>query len=251
MSNLILNIDFTSIMFETLQTATNLSVPYTMDTFKKLIRKGIKGFLFLTLPDAAKQKSLLNCPVPNCNAVVFDGTCVGPRTEKIEERHRYEPKLISDNRMVRVVGSRLTRQIVANPMARQYLDKLSGMERTVGKVPGKVLRLDENEMLFHLLRSGSALEKAFSAYLSELVIVDGDHVAIPEYCQTMVNDIALNYCSVNGFIQLPNVQSRSLFQCVCLTNPQDESVLKEFCNIMPLLGNVLKHTPSEHVSTLH
>ena len=102
-------------------------------------------------------------------------------------------------------------------------------------------------MLFHLLCSGSALEKAFSAYLSELVIVDGNHVSIPEYCQTMVNDIALSYCSVNGFIQLPNVQSRSLFQCVCLTNPQDESVLKEFCNIMPLLGNVLKHTPSEHV----
>ena len=204
--------------------------------------------MFLTLPSAAQQKYLLKCPSPNCNTVVFDGTCVGPRTEEIKEHFRYEPKLIGTNGLGSLVGSRLTRQI--DPRARQFSDKLSGIEGTVGKVPGKVLKLDEAELLFHLLRSGSELEKAFSAFLSVLVIVDGHHVAIPEYCQTVVNDIALSYCSINGFIQLPSKRSQNLFKRVSSmqSNPQHNPLLlNQFCDIMPILGNVLKHTPAEHV----
>ena len=83
--------DFTlSVMYNTLSTSSNIPAPYSRDYFKKLMRWGIKGFMILTLPDEAQQRSLLQC----------------------------------------LVGSRVTRQIVTDGRARQSLEKLSGLDRS-------------------------------------------------------------------------------------------------------------------------
>ena len=54
------------------------------------MRWGTKGFMILTLPDETQQRSLPQCPVPDCDSIVFVETAVGPKTDQIKEENQYD-----------------------------------------------------------------------------------------------------------------------------------------------------------------
>ena len=136
---------------------------------------------------------------------------IGPKSGMIPEDQCYEPTILDCNGLIGLVGSRLTRQVVRDVRCREFLDKLlPTIERSVGKVDGKCLTTDECEMLLHLLSQGSDVENSCGVFLSRLMSIDGDNVAIPEYCEQLVNEIGLTYCSVNGLHAALSSSSKSL-----------------------------------------
>lgn len=200
---------------------------------------------------SSQRRELLTCPVPGCNAVIFDGTAVGPRSNLIPPEEQYDPYLMETNGQVRVVGSRINRQIVTNAHAQALLDKLSKTTRGVGKVSTKCLKSQEGEQLFHFLDDGTDLEKALGQFLSKIMIKEDTNLSVPDYCETLVNEISLQYLTVNGFLQLTSPRDRNLFQHVAsMTNPQSNSVvMSQFCKAAPVLGNVLAKLGKESVAS--
>ena len=235
-----------NVLWDTIHFSSNLSIPYSKDYFKKLIRNGIKGFLRLTLPSDKQFEHLLSCPIDECSALVFDGTAVGPKTTMIKPEEQYEPKKIDHNGRVKVVGSRLDRQVVPDSKARGYLDLLSGIERGFGTKEKKMLKTADFEVLHHLLSESSDLEKEIANFLATVVTFSKGHVLIPDYLKTFINEISLPYTSANGFIQLPSPRARNLFSLVSNMTEnvqQSPKLLDEFQTVCPLLCEVLRSIP--------
>ena len=106
-------------------------------------------------------------------------------------------------------------------------------------------------MLSHLLEEGTPLEKTLGRFLGQLVTIQGRHVNVPDYCNILLNEISLNYCTINGFLQLPTSHTRNLFQFISTvqSNPQQNvPLISELVDIAPFLGSVLRMMPPEHVS---
>ena len=74
---------------------------------------------------------------------------------------------------------------------------------------------------------------------------------IPEYLQVFVNEMSLQYSSIDSFLQLPSTRARNIFHLVATMerNPQtDPALMLQFAAITPMLAHVIQKIPAHCVT---